>query len=153
MIKYYGSSNKFLKAHNFSCLTLLRHHQICWIFRGLGLFNLHTHTANLNYKGLDMDYELVGIYHHCSNSCYFLCSTYHLDGQICINFGVCSPFASKMPAVSLFVELQQWNFEWGLVFWFCYHLEKQVFSLKSIFSMFLNVFKLLLVKCLQYLCL
>ena len=40
-----------------------------------------------------------------------------------------------------------------LVFWICYHLVQQVFSLKSIFSMFLNVFLLLLVKCLQYLCL
>ena len=62
-------------------------------------------------------------------------------------------FSSKMPVVSLFVELRYWNFEWSLVFWICYHLEKQVFSLKSIFVMFLNVFKLLVVKCLQYLCL
>jgi hypothetical protein len=44
-----------------------------------------------------------------------------------------------MAAVSLFVELRYWNFEWSLVFWICYHLEKQVFSIKSIISMCLNV--------------
>ena len=39
----------------------------------------------------------------------------------------------KIPVVSLFLKLQSWNFQWKIIFWIHYHLEKQVFSPTVIF--------------------
>ena len=60
----------------------------------------------------------------------------HLKFQLCSskNRDITGILLIKMPVVSLFLELQSWNFEFGHNFLIHFHFEKQVFFLNWIFS-------------------